>query len=223
MPIKSPIVAKIVVGFLILAVLAVFFVYRAATYEPAFYQIALEIDPAVLQQGSDQMLQRMSALLSDVNTKQHWQALFTSDQINGWLAVDLARNHANSLPEGMSDPRVALEPDQITLACRFRQGGISSVLSLTLQPFLLKDKPDVIAIRIVKARAGKLPLPLDPIVKQITNAAKNAGIALQWRRDSDGPVAMIALPTPRDSSDKELTIERLELKADEIYIEGGKS
>jgi hypothetical protein len=66
-------------------------------------------------------------------------------------------------------------------------------------------------------------LPLDQIVKQITNAAKNAGIALQWRRDSDGPVAIIAIPAPRDSSDKELTIDRLELKADEIYVEGGKN
>ena len=85
---KLRITIAILVVLAILATLLVLGLYWASRHEPAFYREALEIEPAVLEKGSDQMLQRTTALVSAVKKKGSWKALFTTEQINGWLAVD---------------------------------------------------------------------------------------------------------------------------------------
>ena len=91
-------------------------------HEPAFYRKAMDIDRAVLGKGSDRMLQQTTALASAVQKAGHWEALFTAEQINGWLAVDMVRNHPHTLPPELHDPRVAIDPERITVACRFDHG-----------------------------------------------------------------------------------------------------
>jgi uncharacterized protein YpmS len=188
--------------------------YLAAQYEPAFYREAVEVDPAAQQEASDKMLQQTTALASAVRKRGQWEALFTAEQINGWLAVDLVKNHPNALPPGFSDPRVAIDSKQITIACRFEQNGYSSVLSLTVEPYV--PKPNVIAMRIVKARAGLLPMPLGQVIDRIEKAAHDMHFRLQWRRTGD-PVAMFSLPSGDDQS---LQIESLRLGEGEIYVAG---
>ena len=93
-------------GGLALAVgVALFAVYRATQYVPDFYRRALDADAKEQEKASDEMLQRTAALVSDVKTKDRWQARFTAEQINGWLAWDLPRNYPQSLPESIRDPR----------------------------------------------------------------------------------------------------------------------
>ena len=55
-----------------------------------------------------------------------WQALFTAEQINGWMAVDLARNFPNTLPPGVVDPRVDIRPEGVTVACRYLEGAVAT-------------------------------------------------------------------------------------------------
>ena len=95
----------------------------------------MEIEPAALEAGSNRMLQQTTALASAVKKKDAWEALFTSEQINGWLAVDMVKNHPNVLPPMLHDPRVAIDPTGITIACRFEQDSIDTVLSLTVEPY----------------------------------------------------------------------------------------
>ena len=93
--------------------------YLAAQHEPAFYREAIEIDPAVAEKQSDLMLQQATALASAVKKEDHWEALFTAEQINGWLAVDMVKNHPHTLPPDFSDPRVAIDGRRVIIACRF--------------------------------------------------------------------------------------------------------
>ena len=156
----------IVGSFAALAILLLLGLYLAARHEPTFYREALHIDRVVLEKGSDRMLQQTTALASAVKKPGHWESLFTAEQINGWLAVDLVRNHPHTLPPELHDPRVAIDPKRITVACCFDHDGLHSVLSLTIEPYV--PEPNILALRIVSARAGLLPVPLGQVLDRIT-------------------------------------------------------
>lgn len=206
----------IAIGVAVTIALVLLGLYFAARHEPAFYREALEIDPAVLEKASDDMLRRSTALASAVKKKGHWEALFTAEQINGWLAVDMVKNHADALPPTLHDPRVSIHEKQITIACRFEQGGVNSVLSLTVEPSM--PEPNVIALRIVKARAGLLPVPLAQVLDRVSQAARGMECRLEWRRTGGDPVAMLSFPDADD--DQPISIESLRLGDGEIYVSG---
>jgi hypothetical protein len=207
----------IVGGLAFLAVVAFLGLYMAARHEPEFYREAMEIDPAVLEQASGRMLQQATALTGAVKREGRWEALFTAEQINGWLAVDMARNHPHTLPPALHDPRVAIDSKHVIIACRFEQGGASSVLSLTVEPYV--PEPNVIALRIVRARAGLLPVPLGQVIEGLSRAARDMQFHLQWRSAGGDPVAMLSFPPTED--DRPVRIETLRLGEGEIYVAGG--
>jgi len=205
----------IVVILVLLAILLLLTLYWASRHEPAFYREALDIEPAVLEKGSDQMLQRSTALANAVRKNGKWKALFTTQQINGWLAVDRVKNHPKALPSSLRDPRVIINAKQIIIACRYEQGGVNSVLSLTVEPSV--PEPNVVALRIVKARAGLLPVPLAGVLERISEAARGMDFQLRWLRAGEDPVAMISF-APTDG--RFIGIETLRLGEGEIFVAG---
>lgn len=207
----------LLLGGLLAAVVALLAVYLAVRHEPEFYREAMETDHAVLEKGSNRMLQHAAKLTGDLRGQKPWKALFTADEINGWLAVDMMKNHPGTLPPSMRDPRVIIDPAQVTIACRFQQNGVESVLSLTVEPSV--PEPNVLALRIVKARAGLLPVPLGQVLEQIKKAAGDMRLDLRWRRAGGDPVAMLSLP-PSDE-DRPVRIDTLQLGEGEIYVAGG--
>jgi hypothetical protein len=212
-------VLLIVGGMTMLAAVAILGLYLAARHEPAFYREAMAVEPAVLEKASDRMLQKTTALAGAVKKKGHWEALFTAEQINGWLAVDMVRNHPTTLPPTLRDPRVVIDPNHVTIACRFEQGGAQSVLSLTVEPYV--PEPNVIALRIVKARAGLLPVPLGRVIDGLSEAARRMHFGLEWRRAGSDPVALLSLPESDDN--RPVRIETLRLGNGEIYVAGTTS
>jgi hypothetical protein len=203
-------------GLAIFAALLLFSLFLAARQEPAFYRQAMEIDPVALEKGSDRMVQQAAAVASATRKEGRWEALFTAEQINGWLAVDMVRNHPRTLPPGLHDPRVTIDSGRITIACQFERRGISSVLSLTVEPYV--PAPNVLALRIVKARAGLLPAPLGQVLDRVAQAARDMHLQLQWRTDGGDPVAMLSFPS--GSGKRSVRIETLRLGAGEIYVAG---
>jgi hypothetical protein len=200
----------------LLIVLALLGLYLAVRHEPAFYRRALQADPAELAKGSDRLVRQAAALQSVGQREGRWEAVITAVEINGWLAVDLAKNHPNALPPALKEPRVAIDPSGITMACRYQQGVVNSVLNLKVQPYLAE--PNVIALRIVRARAGAMPAPLRQVLDAITEAARAADLPLQWRPADGDPVALLPLPT--DEGDRIVRIEKIELREGEIYVTG---
>jgi hypothetical protein len=210
-------VALILVGVLIvLAALGLLGIRYASRYEPAFYQEALNLDRDTLEKGSDRMIHQATALANAVRKPGHWKFLFTAEQINGWMAVDMAKNHPRALPSNLHDPRVAIDAQQITIACRLEQPGVNSVLSLTIEPYV--PEPNTIALRIVKARAGLLPMPLSKICDGLSNAANGSTVQLQWKLADGDPVAMLSFPQTDGS--RSVEIESLQLANGEILITG---
>jgi hypothetical protein len=206
----------IVGGLVLLAAFLGLGLDLAAQHEPAFYREAVEIDAAAAEKQSDLMLQRATALASAVKKEDHWEALFTAKQINGWLAVDMIKNHPKTMPPNFSDPRVAIQGRRIIIACRCRLAGFNSVLSLTVEPYV--PEPNMVLVRIIKARAGLLPLPLGGVLERISQVARDMQLHLKWRHAGGDPVAVLSFPSA--DGDRPVSIETLRLGDGEIYVAG---
>ena len=188
---------------------------------PEFYVRAVAVKPEVQKPASDALVRKTTALTSDLRKKENrWQALFTAEQINGWLAVDLPRNFAHTLPPSISEPRVDLQPGTFTIAARYQGSLGTTVLSLETDLFLPQDQPDTIAIRIKKLRAGSLPIGMSMIIDGLSHAAKESDWVLQWRQIDGDPVAYLSAPAEPDSQPRAWHLDKLELRAGEIFFSG---
>ena len=209
----------IVAGCLFLLVLVgLYLLYRGTQYVPEEYIAVLEADPVEAAEAKDEALRQAAALQSNVKKPGRWRALFTQEQLNGWLAVDLPQNHADALPDSVSDPRVVIEPEQVTLFCRVEMSGVTTVASLTVQPHV--PEPNILAVRICKARAGSVPMPLGEALDRLSDIAGRAGYHLQWQQADGDPVAVLTVPPPRSDNGIAIQIDTLELDDGELYLSG---
>ena len=215
---KLRIALFIAVGLLVAAGAALLVVYRLSQHVPQFYRQALEADPAAEQKAAERMDRQVMELASNVQKSGHWQMVFTAEEINGWLAVILPKKFPESLPAALVDPRVAIEPGGITLACRYGHGSLQSVLSLTIEPYMVA--PDVLALRIRKPRAGLLPIPLGDMVANVAKAVRDADLDVKRLQTDGDPVLQIGLRTLHGTHGKSVRIETLQLRQGELYIEG---
>lgn len=192
--------------------------YRAYRHVPAFYEAALTAEPEQQREASQEMSSRVTMLYSDTQKQGDWKALFTQDQINGWLAVDLVEKHGDTLPPTIRDPRVEITPDALTLALRVEDESINAVFSLTLDIYLAES--NVVAFRLRKARAGALPVPMNEVLSHLTTAAEHLNLPLRWTQVEDDPVALLTIEPQKDSHDNVLYLDVLELQEREIFFSG---
>ena len=202
--------------FFLVALLAL---YLALRHEPAWYaQAVASSDRRAEEKASDEMLERAAELTSALETRGRWKIAFTAAQINGWMEVDMPKNHPDLLPPSLSKPRVAIEPDGVTLACRASQSGVSTVVSLKVDVYLANDNK--IAVRIRKARAGSLPWSLGKVVDGFTNAARQSDVNMTWRQIDGDPLAIIKIPAKQGPGGREIRVTTLQLQEGRIVVGG---
>ena len=63
--------------------------YRASQWVPPFYQQTLVAERADLAAFGDDLERELLNLHSEINDDGHWEGVFSDEQINGWLAVDM--------------------------------------------------------------------------------------------------------------------------------------
>src|SRR5258708_541443 len=117
-------------------------------HEPAFYtRAAAPPGQHRLDCSGDCVKEFNGQLINGVLNRRQWDALFTEEQINCYFAEDfLKQNVENPLPQGVSEPRVALDTDGIRLGFRYGTGSWSTVISLDLQIWLVRKEPNVVAL-----------------------------------------------------------------------------
>lgn len=197
-----------------------FAAYRASQHVPEFYEKAIARQPESQAEASHELVKQVFDLRNDVNQVGQWKAVFTDEQINGWLAADLPAKFPDALPKEIHDPRVAIDPQQAQIACRYESSKTSTVVSLALE-IHLTDEPNVVAVRIRQARAGLLPLPVKQGLDKITAAARAAGIPLRWVQKDGDPVALITVPAEHEQySQRLLRLETIELRSGEVFLSG---
>lgn len=193
-------------------------VYWASRSVPDFYEQALEVQPERVQQASDEMLASATALASNVRKEGRWQALFTSEQINGWLAVDLKENYPKLLPSDIAEPRVLIKPRQATLACRYGPESMApTVISIDLDMYV--TEANTIALQIRSVKAGAIPVPMNTVLDIVSATAEDLDLTLRWRTDEGDPVALIEIPPTREG-DTVYQLEALELRDSQVFLSG---
>lgn len=203
---------------LVIAAAAMFLVQRASQHVPEFYAEALKADPGQQRIASQRMTKAAAALASDLKREGGWQAVFTEEEINAWLAVELVERHGDLLAAAVSAPRLKIEPDNLTLAFRYRDGRRSVVVSLSVDAYLVE--PNVVALRIRKARAGSLPLPLDKILREVSKSTAQLEWQIEWRQAGGDPVAQITIPALGARKNRQAQIETLRLESGKIVLAG---
>ena len=192
---KKPIVRKalrILLGvcltLLVLTGIGLWLVYRATQHVPEFYQQALAtpLPPQQLRQTSDQFERQVLELHNDARHSGRWEAAFTAEQVNAWLASDLERKLPHTLPGGLRDPRVKISPQGVQVACQYNDGRWHTVISLAAEVYLT-DTPNEIAVRLRELRAGRLPLPLKGVLDRLTAQAPNATCRFAGRSKTPTP------------------------------------
>ena len=206
---KSRIILILLCGFVLLLTVGAFVLYRASQHVPEAYCEALKGDPVEQREAGEQLERQITALQTATQQPGRWEALFTADEINGWLAEILPEKFSETLPESLSDPRVAIRPDKMMAFVRFREGGFSSVITLTVEPYV--PEPNVLALRFHGIRAGAVPWRLDEIVRGTTEAARQHDVDIEWRMvDGEDPVARIPI----------VGLDKCKLGRGELYLSG---
>ena len=193
--------------------------YRATQQVPEFYVRQLELE-AFQKRAGDALEKQALQLNSQIRKSERWQARFTAEDINGWLAVDLPQKFPQALPSDVQAPRVAIDPEMIQLACKVESPRFTSVVSLGVQPYVTSE-PNVVALRVKQLAAGSLPLPLSQYMEQITEQCAKSGLPLRWTEEEGDPVALVTLPLePKDFQDRQVRLEQIELAEGEIVLSG---
>lgn len=202
------------------SVVLLFGAYQARQHVPEFYRMALEVEPVIGDTSGDQLEKQALMLNNKVRRDGQWQAIFTDQQINGWLATDLVEKFPDALPDFARNPRVAIAKDRVRIACQYYDGPtMKTVVSVDVDAFLT-DQPNEVALRIRKTRAGAIPLPLSFLLDYVSDAARRSEIPLRWVQSDGDPVALVNVPADLIDPEKEIQLESVELRQGELFLSG---
>ena len=186
------VVAVVVIATIVLAA------YHFLSQVPDFYEQALAQQGIEQDRAGDEFEKQVLDLHNDVCDDHVWRAVFTDEQVNGWLATDLIEKFPRILPYGVSDPRVVINKDKIRLACRYTGHSLNSVVSVDLEVYVT-DEPKVLSA--------------------ITTAARRARVKLSWAQDGT-PVALVTVPTERPELERLMLLDSIELRDGEVELIG---
>ncbi len=190
-------------------------------HEPAVYARSSLPEGEERQRLSGQFNSEFLHLADGIRKEVTWDATFTERSINGYFEEDFVRSGVakSVLPEGISAPRVAIEPDKFRLAFRYNLGPWNTIISIEMRMWLAtKREPNVIALELQSLHAGSVPIAAQSLLEQISETARQNGIEVIWYRYHGNPVALLKF----QANEPHPTIQFLDLKLNngELVIRG---
>ncbi len=190
-------------------------------YEPGIYLRSAVPPGEERHQMSKKCWHKLLQMYNSVANQpddQEWEHRFTDGEINSYLTEDFMQSHIKELPEGISDPRIIIEKNNIRIAFRYGSGLWSTVVSIDLHFWLVKDEPNVVAMKLVGFHAGALPISSQSLLEGITKTCQENGIRVDWYRDDGVPVALLRFQAEQQHPTLEL--ETIEIEPGAIHIQG---
>jgi hypothetical protein len=191
-------------------------IWLSLTHQPRFYRAIVQLPHAQQEAKAKRFVAQSLQLRNDICNEPSWEAIFTDQEVNAWLAEDLVTHFADQLPCGVHDPRVVFEIDRATLAFRLDRGPLTSVIWVVAG--IRVPEGNVVELTLEKIRAGALPFSADRLIDQITEQARGRGLDIQWKHDGDLPVAVIRY-TPSAVRD-DVVLEQLQICSGQIRLAG---
>lgn len=190
--------------------------WLSLTHKPTFYRQIVSQPRAAQEKEAKQFLAQSLQLSNDIRNEPTWEAIFTDQQVNAWLAEDLVKHFADQLPPEVHQPRVMFEMDQVTLAFELDQGPVRSVIWVVAKPKV--PEANVLELTLEKIRAGVVPVPPEKIVDKLMERAKTQGLNVTVRHEADHPVVVIRyVPV---SGREDVLLERVQVVKGELRLAG---
>ena len=163
--------------------------WLSLTHEPSFYREMVRVPRHRREAKARRFVSQSLQLRNDICNEPRWEAVFSDEEVNAWLAEDLVTHFADQLPPEVHEPRVMFEMDRVTLAFELDERPVKSVVWVVARPRVPHE--NVIELTIEKIRAGMLPVPADRVLDRIVGAARDHGLDVSWKREGKLPVATI--------------------------------
>ena len=191
-------------------------------HEPAFYTRAALPEGAPRSKCSGVFVGELARLFAGISDKRQWDARFTEEQINSYCQEDFLKEHPDDrpLPERVSEPRVALEPDRFRVGFRYGTGLWSTVVSIDLRVWLVAKEPNMVAFEFQGMHAGALPISSQSLLESASETARRHDIDSTWYRHNGHPVLLLRFQAGR--SRPTFQLRQLDLHPGMLYI-GGRS
>jgi hypothetical protein len=199
--------SAIVIVLLAIPVIAWF----SLTYQPSYYRAMTRLSRAGRADRAKKFVAQSLQLRNDICNEPTWEAVFSDDEVNAWLAEDLITHFADQLPPEVNEPRLLFELDRITLAFQLHQRGIHSVITVVARPRV--PEGNTVELTLEKIRAGILPVPADGFLDRIIDYARCHGVDAEWSRKDGYPVVVIRY-TPN--------LDREDVRLEELHIGNGQ-
>lgn len=201
------------------AVLALTLVVK---HEPTFYRNNRIPEGTERTTQANDFLRKFGQMMINVKTRQEtWACDATEVEINSFFEEAFVRlGQAESLRKlGISAPTVSIDGDHLRLAFRYGEGWFSSVISYDLKVWLVPKEPNVIAVQILSARAGALPISSQSILAPLVEFAAKQDFEVTPFRHEGTPVVIIRLQ-PNQPTNPIWALTGLRFSAQEMSIRG---
>lgn len=207
--------AVLALGLAVLFIAAALVIFVLLNWTPQFYQHVAQNPGTEREQSSKQFLNRASQLANDVRHQDHWEAVFTQEQINGWLAeefAELAGRYATIESAGFEAPRVSLGSGDVHVGIT-RTGRFFSVVCWARAQVWVAE-PGTVAVRVHDLRVGALPLPIGRVRDLAETISHRGRATIEWRQIDGDPVALVSL----DRRDALRELRRIEIAEGRLRV-----
>lgn len=187
---------------------------------PDFYAQAsakLPDAPAERQRAAKHLVQETTDLINNIKHADEWSATFKETEINSWFLEELRqKKYEDIVPEGVSDPRLAIHEGVVQLGFRVQRKGWSGIVSLRLKPWV--ESENHLAVEIAAIHAGIVPIPLEEMLQDLTRQFVRAGWDVTWNHANGNDVVIIDLNKKKDP--KSPVLEAVTVAEGEVHVRG---
>jgi len=169
------------------------------------------------------VLTKLNDLMNDLqnNRQASWGSTYSAEELNAFFRERQSGKNAliTGLLGDVPEPRFAIRDDRLLIAFRYGEGALSTVISIEVKVWLVKDQPNLLAIAVMGFQAGALPMPKYLILDRFAQMARKHNAEVNWYRHEGQPVALCQLYANQTRPDSQ--IDTLKIAEGRIMI-GGK-
>jgi hypothetical protein len=191
-------------------------IWFCLTYQPSYYRDMVHLTREQRAGQAKKFVAQSLQLRNDICNEPNWEAVFSDQEVNAWLAEDLVTHFLDQLPPEVNEPRLLFELDRVILAFQLRQRGVESVITVVARPRV--PEGNTVELTLEKIRAGILPVPADNVLDRIIEYARLHGVDVEWTRKDGYPVVVMRYTPNVEREDVEL--EEVQIRAGQIRLAG---
>jgi hypothetical protein len=192
-------------------------------HQPNFYRQCRLPPSEARRTSANNFLRNFVQMMAYIKDRQElWGCDATETEINSFFEETFVQlGEAESLGKlGISAPCLVLDGNEVRMAFRYGSGWFSTVISYDLKIWLVPKEPNVVAVQVLRARAGALPISCQSILQQLAEFAGKQNYKVTFYRHEGTPVAIVNLQPDQTPT---ATLTMLSFSDNKMVIRGKTS